>query len=457
MTDIQSLRLHDFWDIPPEDRPGIILEAIRSSHAWHFERNRAYQRIVVARGIGATLDDPADLPLLLRPTAQTFKSYIELLGTPFPQDQPQAFLNWLADQLSIELPAEQFSRFRKSYSTLEGLLKDIEKNFASLGLELSTSSGTSGRSTIMVRNQDSINKTVESFYLAFQRYFGMRAEHRAIFIMPQHSRIAMARMASFSVRRVGLAEDHVHYTIPFAAYPDQVRVRAGRTYREGLQGWVEKRLKNPFMNWAYEHQVMPQAIKKTVRLLEMAQAQGDKVLVFSAWSLLHAVALDFSARHKILKLPAGSVFGTGGGFKERYSYTQEQIRQDLAAVFQFNDGQPVPMGDTYGMAEGNWAAMQCQQGSYHIPPWVYAVTLDQNDNFQAAPDSTGLLAFFDPFGGGQLFPAFFKTADRVRLVNGALAYDPALTCACGDPTAYFTPGSIQRVDLLDEAGCAAQV
>ena len=450
-------QLADFWNIPPIERPGVILEAIRRTHAWHFPRNRAYQRIVSARGVGPALDDPAALPLLLRPTAQTFKSYIELLGSPFPQDQPQAFLGWLADQLSLELPRQAFTRFRSHYSSLEGLLLDVEKNFAALGLELSTSSGTSGRSTIMVRNQDSISKTVESFYLAFQRYFGMRAEHRAIFIMPQHTRIAMARMASFSVRRVGLPEERVHYTIPFAAYPDQVRVRAGRTYRQGWRGWYEQRLMNPFMNWAYEHQVMPQAIAQTVRLLELAEAQGDKVLVFGGWSLLHAVALDFARRSKVLKLPAGSVLGSGGGFKERYPFTPAQIRQDLAAVIQFSDGQPVPMGDTYGMAEGNWAAMQCRHGNYHIPPWIYAVTLDQNDAMQHASDSAGLLAFFDPFGGGQLFPAFFKTTDRVRLVNSSLAYDPALACPCGDSAAYLTQGSIQRVDLLDEAGCAAQV
>jgi hypothetical protein len=459
MTDYQ---LSDFWNIPPQDRPGIILQAIQRTHTWHYPRNRAYQRVVSGRGIGPTLDNPADLPLLLRPTAQTFKSYIELLGTPFAQDYPQAFLNWLADQLSIELPQELFSRFRARYPNLEALLKEIEKVFASFGLELSTSSGTSGRSTIMVRDQDSITKTVESFYLAFQRYFGMRADHRAIFIMPRLTRIAMARMASFSVRRIGLPEDRVHYTIPFAAYPDQVRIRAGRTYREGWRGLLEQRLVNPFMNWAYEHQVTPQTIQRTIQLLEQAEAQGDKVLLFGGWSLMHGIALELRSRSRVLKLPASSVLGTGGGFKERYPYTPNQIRQDLAATIQFsgplaNDGQPVPMRDTYGMAEGNWAAMQCSQGNYHVPPWIYAVTLDENDRLQIKPESTGLLAFFDPFGGGQLFPAFFKTADQVHQVNGSLAYDPGLNCACGDAGAYLTQGSIQRVDLLDEAGCAAQV
>jgi hypothetical protein len=88
---------------------------------------------------------------------------------------------------------------------------------------------------------------------------------------------------------------------------------------------------------------------------------------------------------------------------------------------------------------------------------VFAATLDEDDRFQERADATGLLAFYDPLGGGDLFPAFFKTADRMRLVNGAGVYDPALDCPCGETGAYITLGSIQRVDLLDEAGCAAQI
>jgi hypothetical protein len=109
------------------------------------------------------------------------------------------------------------------------------------------------------------------------------------------------------------------------------------------------------------------------------------------------------------------------------------------------------------MSEANWMAMQCEHGNYHVPPWVYAVTLDARDQFNQSPDSTGLLAFYDPLGGGGLFPAFFKTADQVRLINGAGTSGPVQVCPCGERGAYLSQDSIQRVDRLDEAGCAAQV
>jgi len=67
------------------------------------------------------------------------------------------------------------------------------------------------------------------------------------------------------------------------------------------------------------------------------------------------------------------------------------------------------------------------------------------------------LAFFDPYGSGPLFPSFFKTADQVRLIRGDGAGNRNGHCPCGELGAYIPQDSIQRVDLLDEAGCAAQV
>jgi len=172
---------------------------------------------------------------------------------------------------------------------------------------------------------------------------------------------------------------------------------------------------------------------------------------------LHGIALALKQRRRRLALPAGSLIGTGGGFKEIYPFTTGQIRSDLAQTVFLTTGEPAPVRDVYGMAEANWAAMQCAAGNYHIPPWVAAAALDPDDRLQTTAQAEGLLAFFAPLGGGALFPAFFKTGDYVRRVNGVCAYDPALNCACGERGAYIAAGSIRRVDRLDEAGCAAQV
>ncbi len=309
----------------------------------------------------------------------------------------------------------------------------------------------------MIRDQEGIDKTVESFYLSFQRYLGMQADHRAIFIMPKETRIAMARMAGFSVKRVGLMANRIHFTIPFPAHPDQVRIRTGRTFRSGLRGMLEGRLLHPFMVWMNENYVNPRAIQQTLDLLKEAERNEEKVLVFGSWVHLHAIAQDLSERGSKLRLAPGSLIGTGGGLKELYPFTPIQIRLDLKETVELASGDPVPIHDVYGMAEGNWAAMQCKDGNYHIPPWIYAATVDEDNRVNEAPESEGLLAFFDPYGGGALFPAFFRSADQVRLVNGAGSTDQNRICTCGEEGSYLARESIQRVDLLDEAGCAAQV
>ncbi|MFH0917059.1 MAG: hypothetical protein V1912_11535 [bacterium] len=444
--------LADFWALSDAERDDTVMTGIFDAHAWHYQRNPSYRHAVSARGVGPQAR-AADLPRLLRPTSQTFKSYIDVLGTPFPQDDPGGFLEWLTAQLSVGLPHDRVARFNSRYQSLEALLRAIERVHSDLGLELLTSSGTSGRATIIVRDQRSTDLTVESFYQAFQRYLGMKADHRAVFMMPSRTRIAMARMARFSVQRVGLTSDRVHFAIPFPAHPDQVRIRAGRTFRPGRRGLIERRVWNPAINAIQRRYVDPHATKVALAVLERAAAHGEKVLLFGSPAQVHGVALALAGVGRRLTLAQGSLLGTGGGMKEDYGFGPDEIRRDLESVFHLTGGEAVPVRDVYGMAEANWVAMQCSGGNYHVPPWVHAVTLDDDGGFQAGPRKTGLLAFFDPHGGGDLFPAFFRTADRVTLVAGR----EDAVCPCGDRGAYLARDSIQRVDLLGEAGCAAQV
>ena len=460
--------LSDFWAMPPAEREPIILEAIAETHAWHYGRNRAYRRLVESRGLGEALGRGA-LARVLRPTAQTFKSYIGVIGTPFPEERPAAFLDWLADQLSVELPRERFGQFRPRYPSLEKLLSDFETIYGDFGFEVTTSSGTSGRATIMVRDRETVALSVDCFVGTTLAIWGVGGEHNAVFMMPSQTRIAMARTARFAAERLGMAEGgRAHFTIPFPANPDRVRIRTGRTFRPGWRGALERRLWHPFARWMDERRVMPQAVARTIDLLEQAGQSGEPTLLFGSLVQLHALSHElrqqgFGGNGRRLLLPVGSLVGTGGGLKQFYPHSPESIRRDLQAVLALEDahhvtdGRRMPIRDVMGMAEANWAAPQCEVGNYHLPPWVYTVGLDDDDEILSGAEVLGLLAFFDPFGGGRLFPSFFKTTDQVRLVNSAGGYDPALRCTCGRDTTYIAQDSIQRVDLVDEAGCAGQL
>ena len=440
--------LADFWRMDEAAREKALLEAIAAAHSYHFERNTAYRATVATRGIGP-IAGPGDMPRLLRTTSEAFKSYIDVLGTPFPEDRPADFVEWLAGQVSVDLRPHR-PRLRSGYRSLEGLLSAVERAYTDMGLQMLTSRGTSGRATIIPRDHRSTDLTMESLSLSFQRYFGMEPTFTAIFMMPRRSRIAVTRMAGLSVQRVGLDGGRVHFTSPFAAYHDRVRIRSGRTYRPGLRGVMERRAWRPLMTTLQTRFVDVHAVEDAISRLIPAAAHDEKVLLFGSLDRLHRLASFLIDGGRTMMLAPGSLLGTGEGFNEASASPAEKMREDLAQAFRLTSGEAVPLRDMYGMAEANWAAIQCSHGNYHIPPWVFAVTVDDQEHFQNGPRSTGLLAFFDPLGGGHLFPPFFRTADQVTLVRGSI-------CPCGEPGRYLERDSIRRIDLVGEAGCAGRL
>lgn len=435
----------DFFAMSAQGRHQALMDAIERQHRYHFAHNAAYRRTLGARGVGEHLR-PDQLRLLLRPAALTFKSYIDQIG-PFPEDHPVAFLEWLGEQLSIPLPRDRWPSFRRRYRTLDQLLSDTERIYADLGIEVVTSTGTSGRASIVVRNASTVRYAVQAFFDGIRRAWGVIRGTTLVLVMPEQSRVAMARIAQFGTRTLDwTADSRVCYTMPFSATSDRLRIRAGRTFRPGMTGVVERRVLHPFMAWANQRMAVPRYVALTQECLHQCAQEPRPIMLLGGLQQLHAIA-----RRAPVGLPPGSRVATGGGMKDDYAFTPAQIRADLRAAFK-----GVPVADVYGMAEANWAAFECEAGHYHVPPWVHVVVTDDDDRIMTGPDVTGLLAFFDPIGGGEVIPPFFQAADRVRLVNGGGGFDPGLRCRCGDDSAYIA-GGIERVDLIEEAGCAAQV
>ena len=439
--------LERFYSLPPQERKGFLEEAICRVHTYHYERNVAYRRTMLGRGVGPQIT-VRQFPRLLRLAALTFKEYIEQIG-PFPQNHPAAFDQWLQDQVSISL-GEGLAALRPHYSSIEDLLLAVEARYANLGIEIVTSSGTSGRTSFVPRDRETLSLAVSAFFTGIRRTWGIGNDVTLIFMMPRQTRVAMARVAQLGTRETGWSgHNPVYYTLPFPASPDQIRIRTGRLYQPGYKGMIEQRLLNPGMNLAYAQFALPGMLALTRRRLQECLRAGQPLMLLGGMSQLHAL-VEKGYSGEPCALPLGSRVATGGGMKENTPYTPAQIRNDLQKAFP-----GTPVSDVYGMAEANWAAFECPAGNYHIPSWVYAVVSDDEDQIRTGPEVTGLLAFFDPLGGGQLVPPFFQTADRVRLF-GSPVYDPRAACPCGEQTAYMQ-GPIQRVDLIEEAGCAGQL
>ena len=287
--------LRDFYDIHPETRDVILLDSIRERHAWHYSCNEAYRTTVSARGVGPVLI-PEHMPRVLRVSAITFKGYIERLGTSFPQDQPQRFLEWLAGQLSIALPLDRAAALRPRYASLGSLLDAIESLYADLGLEIVTSSGTSGKFTILVRDGPTLQTATDAYFTGIERAWGINAEHILVMVMPEQTRVAMAHIAHLGTRV--LEWDKVEYTMPFKADPDTIRVRTGRTFRPGLKGAWERRVLNPFMAWADRALAERGFVGCTAQALERSAATDRPVMLLGG-----LVQLDAVAEHLLGALP----------------------------------------------------------------------------------------------------------------------------------------------------------
>jgi hypothetical protein len=437
-----------------------LLSAILNTHTYHFSRNDAYRKSVLAKGLGEQIDKD-DIVRLLRPTSQVFKSYIDIMGTSFPHHKPDKFIEWLEGNLSIPLPDDKTINLKDRYPSLEALLSIIEIAYSDLGLEIGTSSGTTGRATIMVHDNHSAEKAAEAYQHAVYSLWGTFNQHQFIFVMPSETRIVMARIARTATARLGM-DAQAHFMIPFSATPDQVRIRSGRLFEPGFKGLIEQKFLYPFMEWMNENYVKSKYVNLTIDQLENFSQTNQNILFFGGFVQLHHIyqglqKRGFDPQGDKLSFGNQSIIGTGGGMKEQYPYTPSQIIQELQSVLELENGNPMPHRDVYGMAEANWAAAQCQEGNYHIPPWVYAVIIDEEDQIVESSQATGLLAFYDPFTDMGLYPHFYKTADRVTLINGGNDIQPENNCPCGHSTSYLLKDSITRQDRLDEAGCAGQI
>ena len=208
---------------------------------------------------------------------------------------------------------------------------------------------------------------------------------------------------------------------------------------------------NPFMGWAYAHLAEPRALAVTLACLDRCIAEGRPLMLLGGLVQLHALTRAVGERRRG---PAGPACGAAGWRPAAASRSciPSARRASARTCGQLSRA---PVTDVYGMAEANWAAFECAAGNHHIPPWVYAVVTDDDDRIVDGPDATGCWPSSIPVGGGDLIPPFFQTADRVRLVNGA-GKMIRLACPCGRE-GHTSPAASERVDLVEEAGCAAQV
>lgn len=178
----------------------------------------------------------------------------------------------------------------------------------------------------------------------------------------------------------------------------------------------------------------------------LARFAGRDVLVFGVLPFIYDWADAGLARELRGVFGSNSIVSTGGGRKGRdlpddaFSRIGEFLGFDT--IF-----------DTYGMSEMTSIAPLCDEGHYHIPPYIIPYLLDgeSSEPLPRTGRQTGRFGFID------LFPSEhwggFVSGDRVTVAG----WDDDASCRCGR-TGPFIESTIQRFSELnggeDKITCA---
>jgi hypothetical protein len=359
-------------------------EALLELHRHYVSRIPVYRRLALDAGVGDT-PDAATLSRELMVTSDLFKSYDpNWLG----DGAFEALTGWLRTLFAHE-PAVSLDRITD--------LAEWRERLRAGGVFVGVSSGTSGQPSFVPRD---------------------------------HATLA-------ALRRNGAIYARSPFREPIATNADCLLLtgegiaRGIQAVAQGLAAGSQRvhRLEESNDGWS-----------EAIAFLVRARDGGRPVLVFGTPPLVDALCARAEGELSRPVTPDGAVV-TGGGWKGTRATSLPELTERVEQVLGVPQARVL---DVYGATEINCYLLRCPYGSYHVPPLMRAIVLDDLLAPQSGDDVAGLLGFLDPFALS--YPGFVIPGDVARLVRRA--------CPCGlDGQALVGP--IERSPELETRGCAA--
>jgi hypothetical protein len=312
---------------------------------------------------------------------------------------------------------------------------------AESGIRLVYSSGTSGSFSFIPRSAENwaLLRTVSTFYITpylLSTKLGKPLQQRLVklacrFLSPE----TFARAS----QRVGLSD----YDAVFLDFSQ------GRTGNQSLEQELAPLFRNH--TFLYETDLSPSVLRLATRgpkteedrqqllalqevvvgqkeqnyrrvigHLERSTAEGQRVFMFGTPQQFKELCETIAARGDGIGLNQGSLILFGGGWK---SFTGERIPRDLLlTMMSENLGLPAErIMEGYSMTEISAFTLRCDQGRFHIPPFIEPVLFDQELELLEGSDLRGTFGFLDPLAIS--YPGFIISGDEIHFVDGE--------CACG--------------------------
>ena len=430
--------------VEAKDRYGIPFADLREAQIGamneRFQERKGQIKLVGHRareaGITEVRSHEDAVKLLLPHTA--YKSYPE---------------SWLAqkcwDRLSKWLDTVSTHRVPVAKVSDADDVDDWIEKLADNGFFVSCSSGTTGKSAMLVASQKDMDWCKTEAVAAYSWGSGVKpAQDRRIFGMAAIAHVAR-NLATGEAYAAAMQDPNYERF----AYPVPPITVGGLTQMVVLRKAIADGTAQPGDIAAFEEisAARQKAVDEAVGITAQAvvAARHDKIHVSGLWAGLYNVAKAVRAMGYSGKdfNPENSIY-VGGGLKR--AVLPDDYREFVYETFNIQPGRNY---QNYSMQELHSGMPRCQAGGrYHVPPWVVPLILDKaGDNLLPMIDGEyeGRAAFFDLSLDGRWGGVI--SGDKI-----SIDFRP---CACGSKGPSIRDNITRYADLEgdDKIGCAGTV
>jgi hypothetical protein len=426
----------DRYRIPFADLREAQIEAMNE----RFRERKGQIKLVAhrAREAGITeVRSHADAVKLLLPHT-AYKSYPE---SWLAQKRWDRLSKWLDTVSTHRVPVDKVSD--------AGEVDDWIEKLADNGFFVSCSSGTTGKSAMLVASQQDMDWCKTEAVAAYSWGSGVKpAQDRRIFGMAAIAHVAR-NLATGEAYTAAMQDPNYERF----AYPVPPITVGGLTQMVVLRKAIADGSAKPEDIAAFEKisAARQKAVDEAVGITAQAvvAARHSKLHVSGLWAGLYNVAkavreMGYGAKDFN---PENSIY-SGGGLKR--AVLPDDYREFVYETFNI---QPERSYQNYSMQELHSGMPRCQTGGrYHVPPWVVPLILDQTgDNLLPVIDGEyeGRAAFFDLSLDGRWGGVI--SGDKI-----SIEFSP---CACGSKGPSIRDNIVRYADLEgdDKIGCAGTV
>ncbi len=406
----------------------------------YFQKRRERIKLLGHRASQAGLSEIRsleDMAQLLFPHT-AYKSYPESFLMARKWDK---LCKWLGTVSALPVPVLDPG----SVADMDDWVDQLERQ----GIYVSCSSGTTGKSAMLVASQKDMDWCRREAVAAYTWGSGVTpARDRRMFGLAPVASVARNRITG-EAYRAALQDPNSE---PFA-YPVPPMTVGSLTKMVVLRKKIADGSITPSELQDYEQtsaerqKIMDDAVGIAARSL--VEARGEKLHITGMWASLYSVAravreMGYSA----VDFNADNSFYVGGGLKR--AQLPDDYREFVYGTFNIK---PERNYQNYSMQELQSGMPRCQQGNrYHIPPWVVPLILDKSGDKLLPVESgeyEGRAGFLDLSLDGRWGGVI--SGDKV-----AIDFSP---CACGAKGPSIRDNIVRYADIEgdDKIGCAGTV